>query len=125
MEAAVEMHPQVSHEVFRYTGLNQEETAVLEVEMVETVQETLEDNSEKENGWFDEKLFNLGYRRMPRGADLRELHQHPSINRSSERKSLFQTPYGRGKQKNESDFYYYWANLFLIQDMAEQEIALE
>ena len=123
------MHPRVSHEVLRYSGLDQNDAVVLEAEMVETAQEVLEDNSDKETGWFDEKLFNLGYRNLPKSPNLRKLRRRPYSNHVSDRTNItsiqFSNPYSQGKKKSESNFHYYWANNFLIQDMAEQEIVLE
>jgi len=129
VEAAVEMHPRISHEVFRYAGMESENTTTLEEVMIKDVKDIVEKNSEKEFGWVDEKLFNLGYSRFPKSPGLSELYRTPYANHISDNldfsQHLFTTPYGRGRRKRESDLHYFWANNFLIEDIGHQEIRIE
>lgn len=129
VEAAIEMHPRVSHEVFRYPALNDDDYALIETEMVEDVQEALVDNFKDESGWLEQKLFDLGYNQIPRTPKLSKLHKSPSLNHASDNIQLsptpFNNPYSRGKEKRESDTHYMLANKILIHETGDQEIILE
>lgn len=129
VEAAVEIHPRASHEVFRYSAMGSEDVTKLEADMVKDVRDRLKLNAEKDFGWIKEKLFTLGYRNFPETSKLTKLHSSPYTNHLSDDLDLprprFITPYGRGKQKKESDFHYSWANKFLLEDIGRQEILIK
>ena len=129
VEAAVDMNPRVSHEIFRYTGMRQADDAIVEVGMVEEVLDVLENNSEREFGWLEDKLFRLGYRSIPEAPNPIELQENPYHNHISDNVNLasshLSTSYSRGKDKRESDEHYTWANRFLVEELSHQEIMLE
>lgn len=130
-ELTQHMHPRVFHELFKRPYEDDSPTAKVDSEALESLQAILEEKSDQEFPWWDEKLFNLGYSKRTYGPeDLRNLHDNPSLDFGPDLvpdydSLLLHNPYRQGHQQRKGDEHYRWASTFMIKNNSNWEINLE
>lgn len=126
-----ESHPRVFHEVFKEAYMDEQPSAKVDSEALEQMKDILEENSEKNPSWLNEKLFNLGYSKRVYGPEnLRDLFSNPSVDFGPdmlpENDSILLTnPYREGHQQRKGDIHYDVASKIIANELSETELRIE
>lgn len=130
-ETYEDIHPRVFHKAFSRSFHDEDSTKVDE-EALRDMQQILEDNSEEEQFWLEDKLFNLGYTLGPKDRrrsmrKKRNERKNPYLPHGRDMipdmdSPMFDNPVREGRKKREGDEYYARANQRLGLEIADLDI---
>jgi hypothetical protein len=127
VEAARDLRPRTSHELFRQ-AYGRDEPVEVDQEHVEQIQEVLGENADNSRTPIGEKLFELGYSWRDPPMDYDRAMNRPYLNHGQEsdlRQGVVPNPVRQGMEKRESDRYYVLATGYLLKDMRDNDLTVE
>lgn len=130
-ETPPHIHPRVFHEVFKQAYREDLSPAKVDSEAIEDMKNILEENSEENHSWLNEKLFNLGYSKRVYGPEnIGDIFENPSMDFRHDmipdyKPVLFGNSYREGRQKRRGDLHYEFAANMIASELAGREVELE
>lgn len=133
-EAYQDLHPRVYHSTFSEFYQQAVDTAKVDSEALEDMQELLDEKQEEDHFWIEDKLFNLGYALGPKNnrrnrRSRRRQRQNPGIAHGRDMMPDFESPLPgnpvrEGRQKRVTDEYYAFAGLKLNAELRDLDIEI-
>lgn len=131
-EAYQDLHPRVYHRTFSDFYQQDVDTAKVDSEALEDMQELLEDKKDEDHFWLEDRLFKLGYALGPKNNRInrrsrRRQRKNPHIAHGQDMMPDFEThlpgnPVRRGRKKRDADEHYEFASLKLNRDLLNLDI---
>ena len=127
------LHPRVFHSAFRDFYGQDSSTAKVDEEALTQMQDILNENSGEDYFWPEEKLFNHGYRRGPKGrrnlSSRRRERDNPHIPHGRDMMpdldlGILENPVRQGREKREADEHYTTASMRLGLEISDYDIEI-